>query len=510
MGKIKRYRIIATRTPLFGGNTSTYKSEGTLEELIKYHSYTLEVGKSWEREKGNKKINMNPRNIQSLCDNLYNAKSNAAKNGYSGYYYDWEEITENEKLQENIKAKLVKESLEENLNESFKSKAAEEFVLLLKNITRNKELPYHINRMDWSRFDGEILKLSPEEAKVYRTNLSKLVVWVATSRKTYKWKEPRWTRYGQKQDRSLYINPSIIGFTVGKNQVSTTYDLGDEIKIAQNAYDKPMVNTYKGLSEFADYAFVFDIEELKKYSSKDLRQSRAKNKESALALKDPKQILDDNKNRYRIALNKLKSDKIGAELKNEISVITDYLEKEIRKNLTYNLIKDETGKLNLDNNLNMNLIYNQITAHNRLLDKLEKYIKEINDWGINHNWAEYALNALKSEMTNTIEKFNIKLNESFKSKAEMGKKLNKFAKQMIEAGMPMKAVSALTDIYLDQEFRGVVEIKIKADPYVEGTFALRIVKKRGVLDLLWNKGYYDEVEFESWPPTASPDNLQFF
>lgn len=92
----------------------------------------------------------------------------------------------------------------------------------------------------------------------------------------------------------------------------------------------------------------------------------------------------------------------------------------------------------------------------------------------------------------------------------MGKKLNKFAKQMIEAGMPMKAVSELTDMYLDPEFRGVVEIKIKADPYVEGTFALRIVKKRGVLDLLWYKGDYDEVEFESWPPTASPNNLQFF
>lgn len=107
----------------------------------------------------------------------------------------------------------------------------------------------------------------------------------------------------------------------------------------------------------------------------------------------------------------------------------------------------------------------------------------------------------------------------------MGKKLNKFAKQMIDAGMPMKAVSELTDLYLDQEFRGVVEIKIKADPYVEGTFALRIVQKQEVyyrheneekkieylsdLDLLWNKGDYDEVEFNTWPPTAGPNNLQF-
>jgi len=107
----------------------------------------------------------------------------------------------------------------------------------------------------------------------------------------------------------------------------------------------------------------------------------------------------------------------------------------------------------------------------------------------------------------------------------MGKKLNKFAKQMIDAGMPMKAVSELTDLYLDQNFTGVVEIKIKEDPYVEGTFAIRIVQMQEVyyrheneekkieylsdLDLLWNKGDYGEVEFNTWPPTAGPNNLQF-
>lgn len=107
----------------------------------------------------------------------------------------------------------------------------------------------------------------------------------------------------------------------------------------------------------------------------------------------------------------------------------------------------------------------------------------------------------------------------------MGKKLNKFAKQMIDAGMPPKAVSELTDLYINQDFTDVVEVKVQADPYVEGTFALRIVQKLkqwyrhdnvegeieyfNDLDLLWNKGAYDEVEFNTWPPTAGPNNLQF-
>lgn len=62
-------------------------SIGTIPELIEAYSYTLEVGASWQHEKGNKKINENPRGIKSLITNLYNAKNNAAANGYSGWDY---------------------------------------------------------------------------------------------------------------------------------------------------------------------------------------------------------------------------------------------------------------------------------------------------------------------------------------------------------------------------------------------------------------------------------------
>ena len=61
---------------------------GTLDYLIRAFSYTLEVGQSWQHEKGNHKISRNPRNIESLAKNLQWAKDNAARNGYSGTFYD--------------------------------------------------------------------------------------------------------------------------------------------------------------------------------------------------------------------------------------------------------------------------------------------------------------------------------------------------------------------------------------------------------------------------------------
>lgn len=60
---------------------------GTIPELIEYFRYTLECGKSWEHEKGNKKINMNPKSGKSLVTNLNNAENNSARNGCGSNYY---------------------------------------------------------------------------------------------------------------------------------------------------------------------------------------------------------------------------------------------------------------------------------------------------------------------------------------------------------------------------------------------------------------------------------------
>ncbi|MDD5151903.1 MAG: hypothetical protein PHC28_15725 [Flavobacterium sp.] len=79
-----------TYTILIHNSTSgsTRKDTGTLQELIEHFKYTLEVGKSWQHEKGNKKIDMSPKSIKSLVKNLNNAKQNAAANGYSNISYE--------------------------------------------------------------------------------------------------------------------------------------------------------------------------------------------------------------------------------------------------------------------------------------------------------------------------------------------------------------------------------------------------------------------------------------
>ena len=60
---------------------------GTIAYLIDYFRYTLEVGQSWEHERGNSKINTNPKSGASLVKNLNNAKRNSAANGAPSEYF---------------------------------------------------------------------------------------------------------------------------------------------------------------------------------------------------------------------------------------------------------------------------------------------------------------------------------------------------------------------------------------------------------------------------------------
>lgn len=80
------YTVEITRSRGMGSST-TRTTSGTLAELIDYFGYTLEVGKSYEHERGRYKINMNPRNINQLVDSLNKAASNGAANGAASTYY---------------------------------------------------------------------------------------------------------------------------------------------------------------------------------------------------------------------------------------------------------------------------------------------------------------------------------------------------------------------------------------------------------------------------------------
>lgn len=80
---MKQYIITSTRPMSRRSYTS---GPLTVPEAVKYYGYTLEVGASWSHEKGNKKINRNPKTIKSLITNLNNASNNAAMNGWGDYY----------------------------------------------------------------------------------------------------------------------------------------------------------------------------------------------------------------------------------------------------------------------------------------------------------------------------------------------------------------------------------------------------------------------------------------
>lgn len=60
--------------------------DGTLEELIKYFSYTLEIGNSW-----NRKINRKPKTIKTFVKNLqlsYEEKESSSYNRTFVYLID--------------------------------------------------------------------------------------------------------------------------------------------------------------------------------------------------------------------------------------------------------------------------------------------------------------------------------------------------------------------------------------------------------------------------------------
>lgn len=64
-----------------------YKVEGTLEYLLDYYKYTLECGKSYEREKGARKVNLKPATCKSLVTALNNAAHNCAANHCPSSFY---------------------------------------------------------------------------------------------------------------------------------------------------------------------------------------------------------------------------------------------------------------------------------------------------------------------------------------------------------------------------------------------------------------------------------------
>lgn len=82
--KEKTFTVKVTR--LVFSRSSEHTHTGTLADLVKIFSNTLECGKSWEYERGNKKINTNPKSISSLISNLNKAAENIGAHYPTAYY----------------------------------------------------------------------------------------------------------------------------------------------------------------------------------------------------------------------------------------------------------------------------------------------------------------------------------------------------------------------------------------------------------------------------------------
>ncbi len=86
-------------------NGRTRETVETLDELVEGFSYTLECGASYQHEKGNRKINREPKTIKSFITNVNNAVNNSAANGWSSTSYSLGEVTPADKAEylENLK-----------------------------------------------------------------------------------------------------------------------------------------------------------------------------------------------------------------------------------------------------------------------------------------------------------------------------------------------------------------------------------------------------------------------
>jgi hypothetical protein len=82
----KEYTIEITRISLHSDDKVSYVTN-TLEGLVRYFSYILECGEGWSCGKGMKKVNINPKSINSLVTALNNSAYNTGIN-YQSRYYD--------------------------------------------------------------------------------------------------------------------------------------------------------------------------------------------------------------------------------------------------------------------------------------------------------------------------------------------------------------------------------------------------------------------------------------
>jgi hypothetical protein len=82
----KEYTVVSQRNG-YGSTGTPLEYTGTIPELLEMFNNTLNTGRSWQHEKGNKKIPLKIASIGVLVTSLNKAVDNAAADGYSTRRY---------------------------------------------------------------------------------------------------------------------------------------------------------------------------------------------------------------------------------------------------------------------------------------------------------------------------------------------------------------------------------------------------------------------------------------
>lgn len=141
--------------------------------------------------------------------------------------------------------------------------------------------------------------------------------------------------------------------------------------------------------------------------------------------------------------------------------------------------------------------------------------KEIEELPENE-WYEVAKSSLNSDEIYNLESERDKESGEFVDLINLDLQNKYLESKILDVSvLPEDAKRELLDYvdYKDPQNR----IEVVPDPKVDGTFAVRVYRKKDNLtfDLLWNRGAFDEISsdenetgFSTWPPISG--NLKFF
>lgn len=238
---------------------------------------------------------------------------------------------------------LIENTTKKVLSEAFKNKNIQKFFDLIKSdlISKGQHKPtlYRLNTVLWSEIpEDDRIKIlqDTDDIKKYIKDNSYYIFWINTKdKKLVKWKEPRYSKYGSKHDRSIYARKGLVG--ISKGVIFQITDYSKAFKDIDSNYDKPNgIQSVKAVSEISDYALCIPSDIVNKYNSVPLQNSRTSARSSALALRDLEGIKNDNIRRYKsiIKQNKI-TDKSKAYNEEYKKLLNKFLT--IYKNLSANI-----------------------------------------------------------------------------------------------------------------------------------------------------------------------------